>query len=72
MVGYRFCNLRKEDHVCMINFVEPLNLEKSYEIETLGVQAMDCPCPNVSVLCEEKRAMELIKKLPASIKVTSA
>lgn len=54
-------NLQKQDHVCAINLMEPLNLERFYEFETLGVQAKDCPCPNIAVSRDEKRAMELME-----------
>lgn len=56
-------NLKKQDHVCAINFIEPLNLEKCYEFKTLGVQAKDCSCPNVAVSPEKKRAMEQMEIL---------
>ena len=54
-------NLKEQDHVCAINLMEPLNLERFYEFETLGVQAKDCPCPNIAVSRDEKRAMELME-----------
>ena len=37
-------NHRNSNGVCAINFVQPLNLEKFYEFETLGVQASDRSC----------------------------
>ena len=47
--------------VCSISFVQPVNLEKFYEFETLGVQARDCSCPKSPLSLEDKRAMELLE-----------
>lgn len=46
-------NLKKQDHVCAINFVEPLNLEKFYDFETLGIRAK-LSCQNNYPQAEKK------------------
>ena len=42
-------NAKNSDTVCSISFVEPLNISEFYELETLGVQARDCPCSRVAI-----------------------
>ena len=54
-------NHRNSNSVCAINLVQPLNLEKFYEFETLGVQARDCPCPKVAISRQDKEAIELME-----------
>ena len=54
-------NQRNSNSVCAINFVQPLNLEKFYDFETLGVQARDCPCPKVAISRQDKEAVELME-----------
>ena len=54
-------NQRNSSSVCAINFVQPLNLEKFYEFETLGVQARDCPCPKAAISRQDKEAIELME-----------
>ena len=41
--------------------MQPLNLEKYYEFETLGVQARNCPCPKVAISRQDKEAVELME-----------
>ena len=52
-------NAKNSDTVCSISFVEPLNISESYELETLGVQARDCPCSRVAML--PNKAIELME-----------
>ena len=52
-------NLKKTTTVCAISFVQPLNLETFYELETLGVQAPDCSCPKLAISRDDKKVMEL-------------
>ena len=52
-------NAKKSDTVCSISFVEPLNISKFYELETLGVQARDCPCSRVAM--SPNKAIELME-----------
>ena len=40
-------NLKRTGTICSISFVQPLNIEKFYELETLGIQAPDCSCPKI-------------------------
>ena len=54
-------NQRNSSSVCAINFVQPLNLEKFYEFETLGVQARDFPCPKAAISRQDKEAIELME-----------
>ena len=42
-------NLKRTGTICSISFVQPLNIEKFYELETLGIQAPDCSCPKIWV-----------------------
>lgn len=52
-----FDNLKKQDHVCAINFVAPLNLERFYDFETRSWNSSKRLL--LSVSREEKKAMEL-------------
>ena len=47
VIGYD--NLRKQDHVRALNFVEPLNLEELYEFETLGFFLPTMSSQNISI-----------------------
>ena len=52
-------NTKKSDAVCSISFVEPLNISKFYELETLGVQARDCSCSRAAML--SNKAIDLME-----------
>ncbi|KAK3744933.1 hypothetical protein QZH41_007784 [Actinostola sp. cb2023] len=48
--------------VCSMSFMKPIDLEKFYQFETLGVQAPpDCSCLKSPWSLEDKRAMELME-----------
>ncbi len=44
-----------------MNFARKINLEKFYDFETLGVRAPDCSCPEETLSCDGKKAMELFE-----------
>ena len=48
--------------LCSIHFVKRIDIEKFYEFETPGVQAVDFSCPKSSMSLENKQAMDLMKK----------
>ena len=50
---------KNSDTVCSISFVEPLNIAEFYELETLSVQARDCPCSRVAT--SPNKAIELME-----------
>lgn len=50
---------KNSDTVCSISFVEPLNILEFYELETLHVQARDCPCSRVAM--SPNKAIELME-----------
>jgi len=51
-------NTKKSDAVCSISFVEPLNISKFFELETLGVQAKYCSCSRAAML--SNKAIDLM------------
>ncbi len=53
---------RRTSELCSIHFVRKIDLEKFYEFETLGVQAVNCPCPKSALSLDDKRAMELMEQ----------
>lgn len=53
---------RTSDELYSINFVQKIDMEKFYEFETLGVQAVDCSCPKSALSLDDKRAMELMEQ----------
>ena len=53
---------RRTSELCSIHFVRKIDLEKFYEFETLGVQAVNCPCPKSAPSLDDKRAMELMEQ----------
>ena len=52
-------NAKNSDTVCSISFVEPLNISEFYELETLGVEARDCPCSRVAM--SPNKAIEVME-----------
>ena len=52
-------NAKNSDTVCSISFVELSNIAEFYELETLGVQARDCPCSRVAT--SPNKAIELME-----------
>ncbi|CAB4031846.1 hypothetical protein BSL78_11130 [Paramuricea clavata] len=52
---------QKTSKVCSLSFVQPVNLEKFYEFETLGIQAPQCHCPQIAMSPDDRRAIELIE-----------
>ena len=55
-------NEEKSPELCSIHFVRKIDMEKFYQFETLGVQAVNCPCPKSALSLDEKRAMELMER----------
>ena len=51
----------KSSNVCSVSFVQPVNLQKFYEFETLGIQAPQCHCSESVMSIENKRAIELME-----------
>ena len=51
----------KASTVGYVNFARKINLEKFYDFETLGVRAPDCSCPDETLSCDGKKAMELFE-----------
>ena len=51
----------KSSNVCSVSFVQPVNLQKFYEFETLGIQALQCHCSESATSIEDKRAIELME-----------
>ena len=54
-------NLRNMAPSCSVSFMQPLNLERFYELETLGIQAPDCSCPKEVISSEDKEALKLME-----------
>ncbi|KAK3749297.1 hypothetical protein QZH41_007559 [Actinostola sp. cb2023] len=46
--------------ICSISIASPINLERFYELETLGIQAPECSC-QTPISREDKEAMELME-----------
>ena len=53
---------KRTSECCSIHFVRKINMEKFYEFETLGVQAVNCSCPKLALSLDDKRAMELMEQ----------
>ena len=53
---------KRESECCSIYFVRKINMEKFYEFETLGVQAVNCSCPKSALSLDDKQAMELMEQ----------
>ncbi|CAB3995639.1 Hypothetical predicted protein [Paramuricea clavata] len=53
---------KRSPELCSIHFVRKIDMEKFYQFETLGVQAVNCPCPKSAFSLDEKRAMELMER----------
>ena len=53
---------KRTSECCSIHFVRKINMEKFYEFETLGVQAVNCSCPKPALSLDDKRAMELMEQ----------
>ena len=53
---------QRTSELCSIHFVRKINMEKFYEFETLGVQAVNCSCPKSALSLDDKRAMELMEQ----------
>ena len=52
---------KRTSALCSINFVKKIDVEKFYEFETPGVQAVNCSCPKSALSIYDKRGMELIE-----------
>ena len=52
---------KRTSALCSINFVKKIDVEKFYEFETPGVQAVNCSCPKSALSIDDKRGMELIE-----------
>ena len=52
---------QKTTNICSVSLVQPVNLEKFYEFETLGIQAPECRCPEFVMSPEDRRAIELME-----------
>ena len=53
---------KRSPELCSIHFVRKIDIEKFYQFEKLGVQAVNCPCPKSALSLDEKRAMELMER----------
>ena len=53
---------KRTSECCSIHFVRKINMEKFYEFETLGVQAVNRSCPKPALSLDDKRAMELMEQ----------
>ncbi|CAB4007182.1 Hypothetical predicted protein [Paramuricea clavata] len=53
---------KRSPELCSIYFVRKIDMERFYQFETLGVQAVNYPCPKSALSLDEKRAMELMER----------
>lgn len=53
---------KRTSDCCSIHFVRKIDMQRFYEFETLGVQAVNCSCPKSALSLDDKRAMELMEQ----------
>ncbi len=55
-------NNRRLLPLCSVNFVEKVDLERLYDLETLGVQAPNCQCPKEILSSEDVKVMNMFEQ----------